>query len=455
MKKIILILLLLPNIAFASVVYTEYEEYLRDSEEFINSSDTLKREEYRVYNTYFEETIEKYANLEEKLDGYVVDYNDYIIKSNIALQKSIYTKNYEMKCLDEDYLINSITLDSFSNNIKINEIEIVFKDKIIPFGTKLTNNIGLSKNLFDKKIDNNYVEFSQYKGSLYLGFLKSTNLNNITLKIHFPEQDLELISFSLKIGTKYEQQVNINLEKNQSNIITIHFDNNYNNFLLENNFLINDKCITYYYEEIPLYKHTKNNINILNNYKKLNNTDLFLLDDYKIKYNYYQREKIEIQDDLFLNNEIFNIEKYIISSTIPIENLNIIHNINYNSSGTYNLEIYYKEKLIIEKPITYLKEEVKKITEEKKEEVETKEVKVSTTKKTIKKYKKTTKKKITTIKKQSKSTTKLVIKKLNNQIKLTKSNNNSKIKLIIILSSLIVALIIFEVILLYVKHKYF
>jgi len=446
MKKIILMLMLIPNIAYASVVYTDFKEYIMGTEEVIDTSDLIRKEEYFVYNTYTEDKQEKYASLEEKLLDYQIDYDNFIIEKRNSLEKTNYSTSYEMKCLNENYSIGAFTLDNFSNDIKINELEIIFNSEVIPYGTRFTNFNGLSKYLFDNQIDNNVVTFKKETGILYLSFLKRTELNNISLKIHFPIQEIENIKFNFKISDRYEQEVSINLEKNKSNIVTLTFDNNYYNFLEENNFSKENKCILYYANEIPLYKHTKTNINVLNNYKELNNEDLFLLDDYKLKYNYFKRDKIELKDNIYLKDELLDINKYL-KSTIPINELTIIDNIDYEKSGTYYLKIYYQEKLLIEQPIIYEKEIVEEINNNNKTN-EIKEEKIITS--STKKYtaKKTTTKRIQTTPAKS-----IIIKNLNNNIKSTTKDNKNK--LIIIIATLILLLTVFEIILLYVKRKYF
>ena len=446
MKKIILLLLLVPNMVMSKEVYTEYERYLNDSNELIKSSDLIKSEEIFLYNTYIEEIEERHAQINTLDDSYTINLNDYYLEERKTLEKTEYSSYYQTKCLNNYTDITDIKIIIFSSNLNLSEISYDSKNDIkVRLG--IDNYNGEDKNiLFDNKLYNETITMTS-QSFITFRLLKTTDLDNLTLKLYFPKQGEKVINF--KIILNYSNNIYGTFELNdEDKEINISFDKLYKEFLKDNNFKTENECISYYSEEIPYYKHTKISKIPLNNYIPLNDNNMFLLDDYIKKYNYYKREKLEIEDNIILENEKLDIFKYL-KTTIPIDKLKIINDINYEKSGNYTIKIYYQEILLLVHPITY------KTTDEEKvivNNVENKPIK-SKSKKTINTK---IKEKITVQSKnkiQNKTITTNNVKKINNNIILDKKDN--KKTLIIILTSLIFLLTIFEIILLYVKHKYF
>ena len=78
MKKIILFILVLPNLVFAQTLYTDFLPYLNTTE-YLEETDLIKRSEIKLYNTYIEQVEENYLSLDEnQIKEYQIDYNDYI-----------------------------------------------------------------------------------------------------------------------------------------------------------------------------------------------------------------------------------------------------------------------------------------------------------------------------------------------------------------------------------------
>lgn len=469
MKKIILMLMLLPNLAQASVVYTEYEEYLRGTGEIIEESELIKKEEEILYNTYIEEIEERYAKKNDLDDSYIIDLNNYYLEEKNNLDKTEYEVNYQTKCFNKYENITDIKVEGFSSNLNISEISYTSKDNT-SMRLNVDNFKGDSQNmLYDKKLYEESIMLSEHS-TITFRLIKTTDLDNLNLKLYFPKQGKKVIDF--KITLNYSNNIYGKFELDDEDTeINITFDKLYKEFLINNNFQTEDNCLSFYRELIPYYKHTKINKIVLNKYKPFNDEELFLLDDYIKLYNYYKREKIEIKDNIILEKEKMNVSKYLTTS-IPLENLTIIDNINYDTSGTYLIKIYYQNSLLLEHPIIYIakeeltanniKDEINVEYEESNNNI--KERVIQESEKNYRTTKKSNRKKITSIKvtqsnkhMSKKRTTKNLennkINKINNNIK-TKSTDNKKI-VIFTISLLILLLTIFEIILLYVKHKYF
>jgi hypothetical protein len=145
MKKIFLMLLLLPNIVFATTVYTDFEEYKMGTEEIIDESDTIKKEKYYLYNTYYEKIDSFYAPKENIIDGYQIDYNNYYFEEKNSLENSIYSINYQTKCFNQNYQTKSIILTGFTNELELSEINVRTSLDKTEYGIGIKNYIGFKK----------------------------------------------------------------------------------------------------------------------------------------------------------------------------------------------------------------------------------------------------------------------------------------------------------------------
>ena len=443
MKKIILLMLLIPNIVIANTVYTEYEPFILNTTEYLEETEIIKREEVKLYNTYSEELEEKYLTIEDANQEYQIDYNDVIYEEKNSLEHSEYAYDYQTKCFNENYYTNKIFISDFSDNLIISEAKIL-SNRLKGVGINIENFGGFLPHI----ANNNLTDIIKLNSDSILSFnlFGSTAIDDLTIKVYLPKQDLDKISFKVKLSNK-ELTSEVILPANVDNVITIHFDNNFYNFLKENNFSTNNTCISYYSLKIPLYKHSKINKIKLNNYISLNNKDLFLMNDYKTTYNYYKREKIEVEDNYLLNNKEFDINEYIKSSTIPLRELNIIHNINYKKAGIYNIDIYYQNNLLISKKIEYRIDTIDNFI-----------IEPTTEKNTTKIYNKKVFKQTITKKHTIYKTTNTRTKNVNQThktVKSVKENKYEKSILITVISSLLIFLITFECILLYVNKKYY
>lgn len=457
MKKTIILLILIPKIVLGETIYTEYEIFQTNTNEYLEETDTLKREEVTLYNTYKEELEEKYLSLEDKQSNeYNIDYTDFIYEHKNSLEHNKYSESFQTKCLNEQYTPKSLTISNFNNKFKITEVEVLSK-KINGVGVGLTNYKGFMSRIVNGIIDESPIELNN-ESKISFNFYNDIEIDDLQIKLYLPKQDLNNISFKISFKDGEELTSEININKNEDNIISISFDNDYYKFLEENNFNTTNTCISYYSLKIPLYKHSKLNVIPLNNYLQSDDYNLFLKNDYKIVYNYYKREKIELLDNIIINKE-FNIKDFMISSTIPLDNLEVKHNIKYNQDGIYSISIYHKNQLLKTLNIKYVKEEAKQEENQPKIIDQNTASKIKTTKITTTKQVRTTKesKKIHTyiVPRNIKMNT-TIVKKMNNQIVTSvKENNFQKPILIASISILLILLIIFESILLYVKKKYY
>ena len=435
MKKIILFILVLPNLVFAQTLYTDFLPYLNTTE-YLEETDLIKRSEIKLYNTYIEQVEENYLSLDEnQIKEYQIDYNDYIYQYTNSLENREYAYSYQTKCLNENYTPRSLTISNFSDNVSISEVKALSKN-LNGVGISITNYSGFMSAIANGIINEKPIEFNK-DSTINFTFFKNIAIDELQIELYLPKQNLNQLSFTItsKEGIALNAEVDLQTD---NNIITINFDNNYYNFLKENSFTTSNNCISYYNLKIPLYKHYKI-VNLpTNNYIPLNNFDKFILDDYQTHYYYYKREKIEIEDRISIKKEHFNLENYLISSTIPLNELKVIDNINYEKDGIYTIDIYYQNKLLLKKQIEYIKKNTKEKI--KKEEYITSK-KTNNTK---------------TIKINNTKTTTTNIKQINNKIiTKVKENKFQKTIFIIVLSTLLLILITFECILLYVKKKYY
>ena len=164
MKRKILyaLILFIPLIVNAEEkFYTSY--YLKESNSvnYKEESETIKREEIKLYNTYI---------LQRKDKGYFENNNEYIKDENDYIEETVYYQTKKDNTIqhiyyeqEEDVLVNKFQIRNFSTSgqAKIESIKIYHKNEliyesstdIITVYTKLIFNLNDFYNLKDIKID--------------------------------------------------------------------------------------------------------------------------------------------------------------------------------------------------------------------------------------------------------------------------------------------------------------
>lgn len=135
MKKKILILIIIlliisPSFVYANVVYGEYKEFIMNTDEYMEETDTLKREEVKLYNTY---EIKK-VDLGYKEECINCDMSDYISET-IESDEEIPGGIKYQPVLSTNSRLGCVSLYDFDidRSVKLYEIEIYSDNKKIDY----------------------------------------------------------------------------------------------------------------------------------------------------------------------------------------------------------------------------------------------------------------------------------------------------------------------------------
>lgn len=348
MKKIILLfLILIPVNTYASVYYTDYEKYLTETEEVLEETDLLKKEEVKFYNTY---KIKKtYYGYEAKDHCRNYDIDDY---QEGMIRRSYTTNTMESKYTQTVNAFSGVSIYKFflrpkSLDINIKEI------KIFNNGNKINYNASVSSKDTSSINDNNLnTSFNlTTKDSLYLYLDQNYSVYDIELQI-ITDDPIDL-----------ETRVSMNLTNSSQATYIYRLVSNYLTFETKDNYqaikeefgLLNNDTANPHYRLIGKYYHCYDEEKIvLNKYQK--DGDSIILDDYYMKYNYYKRDFIEIDDnqDIDINTDLSTI---ITNTSLDKSLINIDNNINYEEDGEYIVK-FKVGNLEIEKKVFYSKPKV-------------------------------------------------------------------------------------------------
>ena len=286
LKKLLLLYLIamFPNIVNAN-------EYHKIEGTCIESENCIK-EEIKKYNTYSIKYID--MGYMEENDDYIKDDNDFIIEEG----NEFITLHNTSKKVSELYF-------SLNTDIKIYEIEIYSKEKLIFYTPRLNFYVQFSNNLYDKNLDTYYIHGNKH-------ILLQLDLDN--------EYDIE--DLVIKLYTKTEENSTIRINSTSNNI---YLDNsidrwhiiNFKNDEIDIVEQVIDNKIKYRY-----YKEEK----IINNIY-VEDGDNLIKDDYIIDYIYYAKDdECDEDDDIedaYINNEEENDSNEYISNDIDISNKEI------------------------------------------------------------------------------------------------------------------------------------
>lgn len=306
MKKVILYILILlilfiPTCVKSLTIYGEYEKYKMEVEELLPESDTLKREEITLYNTY--EIVTTDLGYLEECDKY--DENDY-------LEETIYSKDK----LDNSYgyqpiLANGKRLQVISlydfKDVNIKEINIYYKGELIDY--YFLKDKDKLVNLNDHDLNTNLTLTGNDEIVIYF---KNNYINPLEILIEVIGDEVNISShFIFFDGDTF-------FAKTKGNYIYFVDNDEYNNlkekygaYNIQNTVSSYTNVKNYYKKNIRKY-HCYKEEKVKTNKYVLDGENL-IKDDFIKKYNYYIRSKNVIEDIIEEKN---NIEKVVENNDI-------------------------------------------------------------------------------------------------------------------------------------------
>lgn len=343
MKKIIIVfLLLIPIKVNGKVIYSDYYLYKENESVFYEENDLLKREEKTLYNNYL---------LVREDIGYLsLNNNDYLVDEDDYIEKEVYLDSYEegatgphtsfINTYNKDF--QYIIMNNFKEgDIKFNKMFFYLSGERIHFTIHNTNF------LFRDNVGNN--------SQMILNFNRLLPMDELVIDFHFTIMHSDEITFDFyltdDLNSDYTLFENKVIRHDETEIYSVNFKGY-------------EKKHYFLSKEI-LYKHYLMNKEITNQYTKepLSNY-LHDLNDKKIVYDYYKRDKIIINEEV--NNLNDTIIEYSSSNIAKINNLNLFEN------GIQNIEICLESGFCFKEEINI---NIQEINNEKITEINNKETK--------------------------------------------------------------------------------
>lgn len=351
---IIILLIISPSFVYAKVVYGDYQEFITNTNEYMEETDTLKREEVRLYNTYKIKKVDL-GYKDECINCDMSDTQESVLEFTTKVDGSISFQ--PVIALKEN--VSVINLFDFDQKTNIYEINIYDGEKKINY-----NFFSEVKDKFKYLCDDDESTFAEITlfDHIYISFPKVKAEN---LKIEIVGEDVSCgvyFSFSGKGSSSSRTKLRANniyfvtaeeavdLKEKYGFIVDKYTDASGNLFESINPYYIKNEKKYHCYGEEKV---------ILNNYVK--DGDNLIYDDYITLYNYYVRSKTEVVeiDENGQNNQ--NIEE-IVENLEKVENISItkpiINRQKNKKSVKKNLEI---DQLTTEEKKSVIENEVLKV----------------------------------------------------------------------------------------------
>lgn len=326
MKKIFLfVLIFLPFNVYATKYYSEYRDYLMDSKEELKTSDILKREEVKYYNTYKEERI--YGNYE------AADYCDNY--DQLDYKQGVFIKPYASNKMEDEYIqsssstlgdyIKEIDINTINKSVNIREFKFIYQGREVEYTVR---RFGDDYHEIHDNDEDTYYTQTPEKSAIFVYLDQPYNIydskieivadGDIFLRLRFYYTDLTTVrSENYSITSKNLDWVSTDNTKEIKSIVGSYTDNNPK---------------PYHRLTGNLYHCYQVNKVITNEYKETG--DNLIENDYLIKYNYYIRDYIELEDIVDVK-ENTNLSDFIISTSNEDLEVEIINQINYERDGIY------------------------------------------------------------------------------------------------------------------------
>lgn len=305
---LILIILFMPTYVKSLTIYGEYEKYKTEVDEFLPESDTLKREEITLYNTY--KMVNHDLGYLEKCSKY--DENDY-------LEETLYSKDR----LNDSYgyqpiLANGKRLQMISlydfKDVNIKEINIYYKGELIEY--YFLKNKDKFKVLNDHDLNTNLILSGNMEITIYFS---DNNLNPLELSVEVIGDEINVSSYF----TFYDG--NTFFAKTKGNYIYFVDNDEYKNlkekygaYNIQNTVSSYTNVKNYYKKNIRKY-HCYKEEKVKTNEYVLDGENL-IKDDFIKKYNYYIRSKNIIEDNVEEIKNIVSENNDIVKSENPKTN---------------------------------------------------------------------------------------------------------------------------------------
>ncbi len=313
MKKIILyvlilIILFMPTYVKSLTIYGEYEKYKMEVDEFLPESDTLKREEITLYNTY--EIVNNDLGYLEECDKY--DENDYLEETLYSKDKLNDSYGYQ-PILANGKRLQMISLYDFKD-VNIKEINIYYKGELIEY--YFLKNKDKFKVLNDHDLNTNLILSGNMDITIYFS---DNNLNPLELIVEVIGDEINVSSYF----TFYDG--NTFFAKTKGNYIYFVDNDEYKNlkekygaYNIQNTVSSYTNVKNYYKKNIRKY-HCYKEEKVKTNEYVIDGENL-IKDDFIKKYNYYIRSKNIIEDNVEENNNIVSENNDIVKSENPKTN---------------------------------------------------------------------------------------------------------------------------------------
>ncbi len=360
MKNIIItIICLIPFNIYAETFYTDYilisENNTEYKEEYVK--DELKKIEKKIgYNNYEEIIINNGYYEKDKAPSYLTISSPLETITKTKYAKVPFNSNdYEYSTLKiRNYQsARYIVLRSFTTDAILKSIKCYYNKEIV------------SHKIYQSNYD--FISKLNSRSNIVIDLGKKYNLDKLSIDLTFEENNLNEIRFMLDIyDTNYYSSINPKLyylntfyryNKIENFTINFIFADDFQKLLtnlywVNNNFYDSLNSINYYQKTVTLYKYYKLGKKYLNIYTEIP------LENYKHDYNdkkeiydYYERDFIEIKDEI---NSIDEINDIIISTSIPKEKIDLeFKNINEEEIlliiKTKNCKFFKKIKLLPKK----------------------------------------------------------------------------------------------------------
>lgn len=372
MKKIFLLLfgLIYAVNVDAKTYYSDYTEF-KESDIKIEKSDIVDTKVEEKYLIYKENKIEafypSYMEITDmnKLDETKIETSNWLDeKPQELIGRNIITKElYEYQNMKKIRYIKLTDLINEKENIDLTEVRIYNKTTRLNYDIK--NDIENIDIIKDDDLTN-YITLDN-DTEIIIDLKENVDINDLTVTVHFHiNQDTKLYFTINLYGEEFE-----NIYAQRKLISSV--ETWYAEYPFYSSNKAHFKLVEPLYEEKELSEQEikQTSFNIVNLVTKYKTEDLYIkyekiereyLDDYYLEpledYNldletkkefYYirTRDKVEIKDELIIDNYDDKLEDFIISTTI--DNIKITSNMDYYVNGEYDINFILPFKTIKEK----------------------------------------------------------------------------------------------------------
>lgn len=306
-KIILFLLLFIPSNTYANYIYGDYQEYKMNTDELLEESDVLKREEILLYNTY--EKVKNDLGYQEVCENY--DDTDFKEETIFSKEKIDGSVGYQPVLINSNR-ITSLQIYDYKERKKIYELNIYYDGNKIDYDL-LTD----YQEKFELFRDNNLETYTELYGNDYINinFHESYDPSKILIEIIGDEMFSHLIVFynnAESFQGKFTGNYIYFVDKEEYNRLS----KEYGNYNLQYTVYSHTNVLNHYRKQIKKYHCFQEEIVPKNEYVQTG--DNILLNDYIKRYNYYIRTKQEISD---IDEEENKQETKMETSTTNVETL--------------------------------------------------------------------------------------------------------------------------------------